>query len=63
MLGRRDGNFYLHDSHKGYTHGCIETETDVFWKLRLIRMTQPSIKVTVKYKSLNMSTNGGTFRP
>ncbi|HKU43775.1 MAG TPA: hypothetical protein VJR89_36700 [Polyangiales bacterium] len=30
----RDG-FYLHDSRKGYSHGCIEVEGNFFYELRV----------------------------
>jgi hypothetical protein len=59
-LGGRDGNFYFHNSHKGYTHGCIETESGLFTFLRSIRKSQTSIRVKIKYKSKNASTNGNT---
>lgn len=59
-LGGRDGNFYFHNSHKGYTHGCVETEPGLLTFLISIRQTQPSIRVKIKYKSKNASTNGNT---
>ncbi|MCY2966691.1 MAG: DUF2778 domain-containing protein [Planctomycetota bacterium] len=31
---RSRGGFYLHDSTKGYSHGCIEVDGDFFRKLR-----------------------------
>ncbi|MEP7218976.1 MAG: RHS repeat-associated core domain-containing protein, partial [Bacteroidota bacterium] len=55
------GNFYLHDSHKGYSHGCIETETMVFVKLIQYRAKGNSeIQLKVEYPSPDASTNGGT---
>jgi RHS repeat-associated protein len=59
-LGGRDGNFYFHNSHKGYTHGCIETEPGLFKELMIIRRTQTKIRVKIKYRSKNATTNGKT---
>ena len=28
------GGFYLHDSTKGYSHGCIEVDTDLLSELK-----------------------------
>jgi hypothetical protein len=54
-------NFYFHDSYKGYSHGCIETETRLFYfLLGLHDAGYTSIKVIVKYSNNNTSTNGGT---
>lgn len=33
--GINRGGFYLHDSTKGYSHGCIETESTFFTTLRM----------------------------
>jgi len=65
---QRDG-FYLHDSTKGFSHGCIEVESKFFDELRrLITMARNSRSVRVnrlyllvKYLPLR-STNGGTFQ-
>jgi hypothetical protein len=48
-LGRRGtfsrGGFFLHDSSKGFTHGCIETETRFFtWLIDLVK-AEPKIMV------------------
>jgi hypothetical protein len=59
----RRGSFYLHDSTKGYTHGCIEVEGRFFTKLR--RFAQ-SRKVTLLYLTVayaHASTYGGTYIP
>jgi hypothetical protein len=54
-------NFYFHDSYKGYSHGCIETNTELYYDLsRYKRAGQKNIKVKVKYKGPGASTNGGT---
>lgn len=29
------GGFYLHDSTKGFSHGCIEVEINLFVQLRI----------------------------
>jgi hypothetical protein len=61
----RDG-FFLHDSTKGYTHGCIEVDTHFFDRLRLqaAAATKPGAKKTlilkVAYPATDASTNGGT---
>jgi hypothetical protein len=67
----RDG-FYLHDSHKGFSHGCIEVDRSFFTDL--IAFAQGEAKKTragkagkhrlvlrVKYPSSTASTYGGTF--
>jgi hypothetical protein len=55
--------FYLHDSTKGYTHGCVEVEGAFFD--RLIKFApmakQPRMRLTVKYTTA--STYGGTHIP
>ncbi|MBS0032142.1 tlde1 domain-containing protein [Chitinophaga sp. 22321] len=53
-------NFYLHDSHKGYSHGCIETEPTLFDKLLQIRKGFTKIALMVDYPSDSTTTNGGT---
>ncbi len=60
---RRDG-FYIHDSTKGYTHGCIETETRFFDRLReyVTKTKEESMILVVNYFP-NSSTYGGTYKP
>lgn len=55
------GGFYLHDSTKGYSHGCIEVETSLFKYLRDYhsRSKKQTIIIQVKYFA-NRATNGGT---
>mgnify|MGYP001139234965 CR=1 FL=1 len=48
LLGRGN-DFYLHDSHKGYTHGCIEIEPAFFTRLLDYRETNGLIEVYVMY--------------
>lgn|SRR3990167_1570848 len=55
------GGFYLHDSVKGYSHGCIEVETTLFDHLRqhYTKTKKQVILLQVKYVP-GRSTNGGT---
>ena len=57
----RDGLFYFHNSHKGYTHGCIETATILFAHLINYRKNHDQIHVLVDYPTANSSTNGNTY--
>lgn len=58
----RDNNsYYLHDSEKGYTHGCTEVDGDLFNKLKEYREAgNEKIDVIVQYPNGEHSTNGGT---
>lgn len=62
QCGASRSGFYLHDSTKGYSHGCIEVEPAFFQDLR--RRVNPSradrLSLTVRYA--HTSTNGGTLR-
>jgi hypothetical protein len=55
------GGFYIHDSTKGYSHGCIEVESSIFKHLREINKlsNKKSVLMKVKYIS-GRPTNGGT---
>ncbi|WP_151637642.1 L,D-transpeptidase family protein [Noviherbaspirillum aerium] len=55
------GGFYLHDSTKGYSHGCIEVEGTFFHSLRHYAgaTRQSYLVLRVKYVS-GRPTNGGT---
>ena len=55
MFGR--GGFYIHDSSKGFTHGCIETESAIFILLTNYMRQNGSIDVRVNYTGA--STFGG----
>lgn len=55
---KRSG-FYLHDSTKGYSHGCIEVETTFFNALRT-SMRQGTKKLTLRIRYKPGPTNGGT---
>jgi hypothetical protein len=59
----RRGGFYLHDSTKGFSHGCIEIETRFFKVLRTFASARKakSLRLIVKYQGT--STNGGTKIP
>lgn len=55
--------FYLHDSTKGYSHGCIEVETTFFAALKSRAKNSRSRNyfiLKVKYVG-NRVTNGGTL--
>ncbi len=59
---RDNYSYYLHDSQKGYTHGCTEVETELFDRLNEYRNSgNTKIDVIVNYgNNQNHSTNGGT---
>jgi len=55
---KRD-NFYLHNSTKGYTHGCVETCDDLYDRFsKYHQQGLGSILVNIRYTT--ESTNGGT---
>jgi hypothetical protein len=55
------GGFYLHDSTKGFSHGCIEVEARFFTTLRTrsARNAPSHFLLKVKYVP-GRATNGGT---
>ena len=64
---RDENSFYMHDSEKGYTHGCIEIGPRFFEVLLDYiknntngKNIEVFIEVLVNYDSKNQSTNGGT---
>lgn len=57
------GGFYIHDSTKGYSHGCIETEQRFFHELSTFMKTSKAKTLTVRIKYMNQSTYGGTKVP
>lgn len=62
LVESRD-NFYLHDSYKGESHGCIETETELYYDLATLKKSgQLKVKLWVHYSSLDTPTNGNTLR-
>ncbi len=60
--GRDD--FYIHNSHKGYSSGCIESGyNNLFFNMLIdYGKSHPSISVIVDYPNLNSSTYGNTKR-
>ena len=60
---RDNDSYYLHDSEKGFTHGCTEVETELFDDLKQYRADgNDNIKVVVSYPNPEHTTNGGTKR-
>jgi hypothetical protein len=70
----RAGGFYLHDSHKGYTHGCVEVGDSFFDSLRTYAQQQADLRkkgkksrsqliLKVEYPSASATTYGGTLTP
>jgi hypothetical protein len=63
--GHRSG-FYIHDSQKGYSKGCIETEKEFFEQLIPFAQQQrrsggvAALKLRVNYAG-QTTTNGGTY--
>jgi hypothetical protein len=63
---RDEHSFYIHDSHKGYTHGCVEVLNSFFVDLRAYAVAESKKKggktklwVQVDYAS-GASTQGNT---
>ena len=57
----RRGGFYLHDSVKGYTHGCIEVEGRIFSLLRNHHKITKAQTLTLRVAYVpGRATNGGT---
>ena len=55
------GGFYLHDSTKGFSHGCIEVETRIFPLMRAHRKTTGKDALVIKVAYVkDRTTNGGT---
>lgn len=55
------GGFYLHDSAKGYSHGCIEVEHSFFVQLRAESTLHPGGHLILKVHYVaDRITNGGT---
>lgn len=53
--------FYLHDSTKGYSHGCIEVEMRLFPQLRNYNETTKKNRLILKVSYIEgEATNGGT---
>jgi hypothetical protein len=65
---RHRGGFYLHDSTKGFTHGCVEVNPHFFTRLRQMATEEEGKKgarqwlvLKVQYPSKSEPTNGGTL--
>lgn len=57
----RRGGFHLHDSAKGFSHGCIEVETRFFARLKRYAVKKVGSKsLLLKVKYAHTSTYGGT---
>lgn len=58
----RRGGFYIHDSTKGYSHGCIEVDPGFFTVLKSgsLARTGGHLIIKVKYVA-GRETNGGTY--
>ena len=55
--------FYLHDSTKGFSHGCIEVEESFFNSLRGYIKSNRNKKLLLNIKyTPGIQTNGGTFK-
>lgn len=53
--------FYLHDSTKGFSHGCIEVEQRFFDDLRAYAKTPKAKGLSLEIKYIpGLATNGGT---
>jgi hypothetical protein len=60
---RNRGGFFIHDSHKGYTHGCVEVAPQFFHDLRRFAAKhdwQGTLVLKVKYPKAGSSTHGDT---
>jgi hypothetical protein len=55
------GGFYLHDSTKGFSHGCIEVEMKLFVQLRIYNQKTKKKRLVLKVNyGKGDSTNGNT---
>jgi hypothetical protein len=57
------GGFYLHDSTKGYSHGCIEVETSFFTRLYVYVPLAMHQYLPLRVNYAYAETNGGTRVP
>jgi hypothetical protein len=55
-------NFYIHNSTKGFSHGCLEVGSGFFPRLTEYAKHYGNISLTVKYLSNNSSTLGNTWK-
>lgn len=62
MVAPHRSGFYIHDSSKGFTHGCIETEQKFFTHYLLpFAKKNPGAAMQLHVKYADFRTNGGTF--
>lgn len=55
------GGFYLHDSTKGFSHGCIEVEGSFFFRLKVYAKDNPHKKsLWLKIQYIGNTTYGKT---
>lgn len=57
------GGFYLHDSTKGFSHGCIEIDTTFFATLKAFVRASKKKRLHLQIKYVGGSTYGGTKTP
>ncbi len=55
-------NFYIHNSNKGFSSGCIEIGKGFFPKLLTYAKYYGSIDLSVKYPTSNSPTLGKTWK-
>ena len=55
--------FYLHDSTKGFSHGCVEVETTFFTDLYDFAKKSGGKRLTLRVRYQQASTQGGTKIP
>jgi hypothetical protein len=56
----RRGGFYIHDSSKGYSHGCIEVDSSFFTKLMNFASHTRQRRMLLKVSYKTSTTYGGT---
>ena len=56
-------NFYLHDSHKGYSHGCVEAPSDRLWKKLQEYYDEGNKWLPVRVNYTDPTTLGATRAP
>lgn len=59
--GNRD-NFYLHNSHKGYTHGCVETTCDDLLQYLIQYRVLGNSRIDFVINYQDATTYGGTLK-
>jgi hypothetical protein len=54
------GGFYLHDSTKGFSHGCIEVDNAFFNRLYMYTLVAKPDFIELRVQYAHKETNGGT---